>query len=349
MSPRAARQAGRLIPALGVSVALIVLSLAATGTSGDPDGRSDPGSPIPPTAEMVRACAGHGGPVVHPSAGASRPHPEDDTTFDATGITWRPDLSTYPVNVDGSAQVCWLGGTIAGSIPADMTWELAHDYNQPCMRIVATGWMVVDGLRCDNTGDGLRPRETETGAQDVTMMIRNTYLTRIHDDCLENDGVIGGVLRDNLWDGCNTGISERPSEGQGGFAQPAGETLILDDMLIGLRVSPHESGPGENALFKWSDSANDLVIRCSIFKVDAVSLNGPETMAVPGTVDDRACPRHPSTVVWLGGGPYPGQLPEGMQVTSDLEVWTDAVERWKCEHGIPVAECAAPASPSATG
>ena len=91
-----------------------------------------------------------------------------------------------------------------------MTWEDAHTHNQPCIRIVAREWMKVDGVRCDNTGDGFRPRETSTGAENVTMTVRNTYFTRIHDDCLENDGVIGGLLQNNLWNGCNTGISEQP-------------------------------------------------------------------------------------------------------------------------------------------
>ena len=280
------------------------------------------------------------------------PQPVDDTTLVATDSSWRPDLSTYPINIDGgAARLCWLDGAVYGSIPPSMTWEEAHEYNQPCLRIVATEWLVVDGLRCDNTDDGLRPREVETGAHDLAMLIRGTYLTEIHDDCLENDGIIGGVLQDNLWDGCNTGISERPSDEQGSFEQPADERLVLDRMMIGLRISPHEEGPGENALFKWSDSANDVVIRCSMFKVDVVSLNGVEAMAIPGSIDDRRCPDHPTTLVWLGGGSYPGQLPEGITVTSDVGVWDSAVTEWKCRHGYPATGCrhSPSASPSPSG
>jgi hypothetical protein len=238
-----------------------------------------------------------------------------------------------------SARLCWLGGEVVGSIPEDMTWEDAHDLNQPCIRLIAAEWMVVDGLRCHNTDDGLRPRETNTGAQNVAMTLEDTYLTHIRDDCLENDGIIGGVLRDGLWDGCNTGISERPSQGQGSFPQPPGETLTLDHMAIGLEISPHERGPGENALFKWSPSANELVIRCSIFKVNAVSLNGPEAMDIPGVIDDSGCPGQPTTLVWLGGGPYPGAMPAGMEVTADVGVWNAAVSDWKCRHGISAPGC----------
>lgn len=289
-------------------------------------------------------CLATGRSIVAPPAPPAdisyRPQPVDDVTFLASHTIWRPDLTTYPINLDGDAsRLCWIGGTVLGSIPADMTWEGAHDLNQPCLKIVATLWMTVDGLRCDDTGDGLRPREVSTGAQNVSMLIHDTYFTRIRDDCLENDGIIGGVLRDNLWDGCNTGISERPSDNQGTFPQPASETLTLDHMLIGLRISSHEAGQGENALFKWSDSANRLVIRCSIFKVDEVSLNGIDTMAIPGTLDDRACPDAPTTLVWLGGGPYPGRLPPGIRVTSRIEVWNEAVDAWLCEHGLRRTGC----------
>jgi hypothetical protein len=58
-------------------------------------------------------------------------------------------------------------------------------------------------------------------------------------------------------------------------------------------------------------------------------------MAVPaGTVvDDSACPSRPTTIVWLGGGAYPGALVPGVQVTADPTVWTSAVAAWKAAHG----------------
>jgi hypothetical protein len=266
------------------------------------------------------------------------PDPPSDTTFDARHSTWRPDLSTYPIGVDTtSSRICWYGGAVFGSIPSGMTWEDAHSYNQPCIRIVSREWMRVEGIRCDDTGDGFRPRETSTGAQNVTMTVRNTYFTRIHDDCLENDGVIGGLLQNNLWSGCNTGISEQP--GGGSFSQPSGERLVLDHMLMGLWITPHQGGAGENSLFKWSSSANDLVIKCSIFKVDALSLNHAVAMAIPATINDSACPNDPTTIVWLGGGPYPGDLPAGVRVTSQIDVWTRAATAWKCAHGYKTTGC----------
>jgi|SRR5215210_1591790 len=332
-----ASRAGRRRRQAGVAVLLLAFT-AATPTAW---ARHHVSGSSQRATTAAQECFGTGRHVVSTPRGTIyskySPDPPSDTTFDASRSTWRPDLDTYPIGVDTtSSRICWFDGSVFGSIPPTMTWEDAHRHNQPCIRIVAREWMKVDGVRCDNTGDGFRPRETSTGADNVTMTVRNTYFTRIHDDCLENDGVIGGLLQNNLWNGCNTGVSEQPSTS---FGQPTGETLVLDHMLMGLWITPHEGGAGENSLFKWSGSANNLVIRCSIFKVDTLSLNHAKAMAVPGRIDDSACPDRPTTIVWLGGGPYPGDLPNGVRVTSQLGVWTRAATAWKCAHGYLTVGC----------
>ena len=122
----------------------------------------------PLVAPPTSSCAGPGRTTVTTPPGTvttpSSAQPVDDTTFDAAGTIWRPDLITYPIIIDAeAARLCWLDGAVYGSDPAEMTWEEAHDLNQPCIRIIATEWMVVEGLRCDNTDDGLAPARGGTG------------------------------------------------------------------------------------------------------------------------------------------------------------------------------------------
>jgi hypothetical protein len=268
--------------------------------------------------------------------------PADDVTFDLAGVasTAYPSVnSPFLVGSPTAAlRTCVQGGTLRGQADARQTWSFFHDqYNAACLKIIAREWMQVRGLRCDNVEDGLRPEESAVNANNTRFYVSGTYLSHVRDDCMENDYTVGGVLYDNLWEQCNTGLSERPSAGRS-WATPPSETVTLDHMLIGLYQTPHVEGGrtvmGENALFKWSSSANRLVIRCSTFMVDAVSLNGPGSMAVPvGTVvDDSGCPGRPSTIVWLGGGQYPGAT-AGLRVVSDPAVWTAAVASWKAAHG----------------
>ena len=47
----------------------------------------------------------------------------------------------------------------------------------------------------------------------------------------------------------------------------------------------------------------------------------------PGTV------AHNVTVAWLGPGPFPGNVPAGVTVTTDRSVWDTARARWLARHG----------------
>ena len=340
-----------LIAVLAVVIALVVaLLVTSLGHRSTPPGRlADPttgatGSAAPP------ACVGAGRNVVRPLAHGfvaerqwEQTSPPDQTTYDLTGVTSTAYPSTHSPFALGTSRpavnACLLGGTVLGGAEDGQPWELYHsDYNAACVKVIARGWAEVRGLRCDNLEDGIRPEETAGNVNDASIYVTGTYLTRIRDDCLENDFTLGGLLEDSLWEQCNTGISERPS-GDASWTSPPSETLTLDHMLIGLYQTPHakDGTPtiGENALFKWSTSANHLVIKCSVFKVDAMSLNGADSMAVPpGTVvDDSECRDHPSTIVWLGGGRYPAPT-AGIRVVTDPAVWTNAVTAWKAAHGV---------------
>ena len=267
----------------------------------------------------------------------------NDATYDLTGVTstaYPAVSSPFAVGV-GSAglRTCVLGGTVLGKADPAQPWNVFHDsFNAACLKIIAVQWMQVRGLRCDNVEDGIRPEESGVDANNTQFAVSGTHLSHIRDDCMENDYTVGGLLQDNLWEQCNTGVSERPS-GNRQWPTPAAETLTLDHMLIGLYPTPHVQGghtvTGENALFKWSASGNHVVIRCSVFKVDSLSLNGAGAMGLPpGTVvDDSACPANPSTIVWLGGGRYPAATP-GLRVVSDPTVWTAAVAGWKAAHSV---------------
>ena len=335
-----------LVPLVVVVVAVAVaVTIAATSPQA-------PSSPPDATAALATppACAGAGRSIAKPLvAGPVRtsqwelPAPADDTTYDLTGVT----TTAYPATrspvalgtTTAALRTCVVGGTVLGAADAQQTWDYYHDtYNAACVKILARDWMQVQGLRCDNVEDGIRPEESGVNANNALIYVSGTYLTRIRDDCMENDYTVGGLLQDSLWEQCNTGVSERPSGGRS-WPTPSSETLTLDHMLIGLYPTPHMEGGrtvmGENALFKWSTSGNHVVIRCSLFKVDSMSLNGADAMGLPpGTVvDDSQCPGQPSTIVWLGGGPYPAPT-GGLRVVTDPAVWTTAVTAWKTAHGV---------------
>ncbi|MFP5369128.1 MAG: hypothetical protein ACLGI3_00005, partial [Actinomycetes bacterium] len=304
--------------------------------------------PMAATVASPAACAGGGRSVMRPHAAGTvlsaqwkASAPAADVTYDLDGVVSTAFPSTeHPFNTGTGTpgvRTCVVGGELRGTVDPGRSWEWFHDQaNAACVKVVAIEWLQIHGTRCDGVEDGFRPQEGEANSNRTTFGISGTYLTDVADDCLENDYTLGGVLRDNLWESCFTGISERPSSNNGTWTSPADETLVLDRMLIGLRSMPHDSdkGVGPNALFKWSTSANKVVIRCSTFFVPQVSVNGTDTMAIPaGTVvDDSACPNNPSTIVWTGGGDYPAPT-AGIRVVTDRGVWDRAVANWKAAHG----------------
>jgi hypothetical protein len=338
----------------GLAALLVIgLAVAVVVFVSRPDagpGRGDQAAPLDTSTWKAPPCDGGERTVVAAASPGivltdqwEEPSPPDDVTYDLTGVTstaYPASHSVFAVGVERPARrTCVIGGTVMGQADDAQTWDYYHDeYNAACVKILARQWMQVHGARCDNVEDGIKPQESGVNANNARFLVEGTYLSRIRDDCMENDYTVGGALVDNLWEQCNTGISERPS-GDRQWRTPPTETLVLDRMLIGLYETPHvedgETVMGENALFKWSPSGNRVVIKCSVFKVDSVSLNGEEAMAMPpGTVvDDSACPDHPSTIVWLGGGEYPAWT-AGLRVVDDLEVWTDAVSAWKAAHGV---------------
>jgi hypothetical protein len=326
-------------------------SAASASSTGTRSTSSGPVLPPPPATAPLDGpgCAVSGRSVVQPLAAAAvtgrqweEASPSDDVTYDLSQVTstaYPASVSMFAVGTGApAARTCVLGGTVRGRAEDRKTWDYYHDkFNAACLKIIAREWMQVSGLRCDNVEDGIKPQESAINANNAEFYVSGTHLTRIRDDCMENDYTVGGVLYDNLWEQCNTGLSERPSSDRQ-WRTPPSETVVLDHMLIGLYPTPHvENGKtvmGENALFKWSGSGNRVVIKCSIFKVNTVSLNGTSAMGLPaGTVvDDSACPDTPSTLVWLGGGEYPGWAGD-LRVVSDESVWTSAVAAWKAAHG----------------
>lgn len=334
-----------------LAVVVLLAGVVAAGVAGlwrsggDTSGAGGPPSatgaipPAPPCAAAGRTVDRAAAAVL--DAQWEQPSLADDVTYDLSAVTSTAYPSTRSVFAVGTsspaARTCVLGGTVQGRADDAETWNTYHDdYNAACLKIISTEWLQVRGLRCDNVEDGIKPEESRVNANNTRFYVSGTHLTRIRDDCMENDYTVGGLLYDNLWEQCNTGISERPSSDRS-WKTPTSESIVLDHMLIGLYETPHEEGSkvvqGENALFKWSDSGNRVVIKCSVFKVDSVSLNGDSAMALPPdtVVDDSACPETPSTLVWLGGGDYPAWTGD-LRVTSDESVWTTAVDAWLAAH-----------------
>ena len=146
---------------------------------------------------------------------------------------------------------------------------------------------VVDGVRVDRLVDGFGP------AGDG-IVLRNTYISDIRDDCVEADYLSAGRIENSLLDGCYAGISADP------VVRPSPrnpDPLVLDGVL--MRIKPYASNPltlQTIRLFKTEPWSN-VVVRDSVFLVDKFATRSDQFRGVQA---------QNVTVVWLGDGAFPG-------------------------------------------
>ncbi|MSO38088.1 MAG: hypothetical protein EXQ69_07545 [Acidimicrobiia bacterium] len=218
---------------------------------------------------------------------------------------------------------CWLGGKTAGPWGISTTWARYHDtagfaFGGP--------YFSLEDFQTFNYGDGIRVRDDAAG-----FAIRGAYMSYIHDDCVENDRLVSGLVTDSLLDGCYVGFSARPSDGD--VADGRTNTWTITNTLVRLQAMPSVYGgtaPGHGGFFKWdNESARSpkLVIRDSIFRADQ-NTNSQDLQLPAGY--DVTCSNN--KMVWLGTGSFPGTLPSCFTITTNRSVWDQAVATWRNTH-----------------
>jgi hypothetical protein len=201
------------------------------------------------------------------------------------------------------------------------------------------GPLVTDGLRLDNLEDGFRPRANTDG-----WVLKNAWLTNIHDDCVENDHVQQGTVEDSLFDGCYVGFSERPSAGTS--INGSSKTLTINNSVIRFQdwaVGRSGASNAHNNWFKEGGSPLKKVLNNNVFMADVPGEYGWSQM----NISSSSCSNN--TMVWLGSGHYQASLPSCFTVlekdTYDAQhgagalrqFWDSKVAGWKARHGVAVS------------
>lgn len=103
---------------------------------------------------------------------------------------------------------------------------------------------MVERARIHNVEDGWKPRESPTpkdvGAYPNTgiMLMRDTYMTGIRDDCIEDDEFMPGDIENSLFDGVWTFLSEQNQtrndwlQAHGFAPRPLDDWNPMDDPVV---------------------------------------------------------------------------------------------------------------------
>lgn len=293
---------------------LAVLPLAVPGCNGQ--------SPRPVTCQETNPQIVVTGPQpvrVEPVAAGS--------TLRAVGATW-VGVGDYQVSFLGNAPgACMVGGTMFGEWPDSDRWSKWH--YRAALRFSQPDFTVV-GVHIVNAGDGIKPKDEAGGAaQDFD--IEGSWIQHVHDDCIENDYVHTGTIRDNLLDGCYVMFSSRPASSK----LNGRSNIVVIDRNVGA-LEPMRSvysgpSPGTGGFFKWSSPAPAVALTNNVF----MARQPPNHNTLEPPPGPLLCSGN--VIVWEGAGAFPdaaawrARCPDTV-ITPDAARYDEAKAAWLSKH-----------------
>lgn len=277
------------------------------------------------------------------------PHQQNITPFDIGKSTPGQGIAVIGAYAEGDQDptLTWNrmkhGSHIQAALDSgqtgDQAWALiVNNQNQdgdPRVHIDAGSYAVIDGMRCYNTHDGVGIFSTNDDSRTVdgTLYMRNSWIYKNHDDAIENDRQRALYVFDCLFEQCYTFLSTRPGDTTG--SPVANHTQVIEESIIWLSAKPGPyqqptSVQAHGDIYKNQTNSPGLQLKHCI--IAAENFNSD----IGGNLPERSgLDSYDSvTLVWLGSGPYPGNVPVGCELTTDRTVLDNAIAKWKQRHGV---------------
>ena len=252
-------------------------------------------------------------------------------------------VNDYPLDVRADGiDTCISGVTVVTTNDPTNGWRKDYEYNHTGLYFEGAN-VVMENSRIHGTHDGFRPgRPTTLNEVGVapSFIIRRNWVTYNRDDCVENDDFRGGLIEDNLFDGCYTFLSSRDSNKQQGTTVTLRNNIIRIQQMIDPYGHDDEGILGSGPLFKYQSDSPDLVLENNIILFEDL----PTTQYgwsswianAPGSMGFRLAQGQlagcsGNTIVWLGEGPFLGDVPDDpacVTITTDRSIYDDARLAW---------------------
>ena len=250
----------------------------------------------------------------------------DNVLADARGVVWRPrqprsglGVLRYAVAFTGTDN-CWIGGKIVGTGESSLT--------APSAMAVGTGYRTSNTeiylIDISKTLEGIW-----VGTDGFNLRLENILLSEIQDTCVIADHD-GDLIVDNVFfDRCARVVKL--------VSQSAGSTLTIRNSLIRINnaLNVRTAGRLFNGRAIESEAQvyfeNNIVVTAA--ELDARSLSILETNCSD------------NSLIWVGEGDYPGDLPGCFTVVKGKEAWRAARLAWMTQHQAQLAELGEPTDP----
>lgn len=168
-------------------------------------------------------------------------------------------VNRYPLKVYDPDFTSVVGGIIHGEVPQESDWKPTY-CNSAAVIFKRAPSSTVDGLRITSSWDALRAGPGSSG-----LTIKNSWISNVRDDAVENDDFLSMTFEDNLVDGAFQGISIHSG---GDITTSSRETIHLDGNVIRIREYLYKGGQRYGALFKNETTSPSSVIHNTVVAVD---------------------------------------------------------------------------------
>jgi hypothetical protein len=259
-------------------------------------------------------------------SGSSYSGGASNTTYDGSNATYTESQNNLtPVVLNGNNN-CLVGVTVDSSIDRGIKW---WQMKQCCngAGVTLNGSAILQDVRIDNAGvDGIR---IWNGAG---VAMNGVYESYTRDDCISDITHGDLVIRDSLFDGCHTGISWRSD----GNNNKSSFKVDIQDTMFYVQPEPGSTSGGSCTQWVVNGKANG-----PMWKMDSVQSGvNLKNVIIRQDLGNHECKdAWPSgsynnvTFVWTGNGSYPGNLPAGVTLSRDVNVWNNAKAAWLARHG----------------
>lgn len=261
-----------------------------------------------------------------------------DTIIDATSASWIVANQGSPTNlypfavVNPGDNLLAFGGTINGTVSQTGDWENIY-VNSAAVRINSAHSFTIDDWTITQPWDGIRVGGTGT------FLIEDSYVGNSRDDAVEDDDVIGGTIRDSLFDHVFSGVSLGDGEFDG-----SDNTVTMDGMLLGMGEYLRKGEMTHGSPFKLDNGtgANDITpslhfIDCVVAITD-VHHNGQARLQHAW---DKTVESHDNYYLNLSDTPLPADYPMPpagwtvLQGQAARDYWANAKAVWHAAHDGP--------------
>lgn len=251
-------------------------------------------------------------------------------------------VNPYPLNVYDADFTAVVGGIIYSDVPQESDWEPTY-CNSAAVHFKYASNGIVDGIRITGAWDAIR---MESGSPELT--VRNSWISDVRDDILENDHFYSAVFEDNLVDGAFQGISVHSG---GSIGDSSSEVVVLSGNVIKIREYLYKGGQQFGALFKAESEAPSKEIHDTVV---AVEFNGGSTWSHywdESWSKINSCSNN--LFLWLSDAAIPsavGSPPSCFTVVRGQEardLWQQAKENWINCHPLVARAAGDPQSETA--